>query len=293
MAVAVSWCLNAMLNFCDSLQQIIDVHIGNEDVKIRVAAIELHRQIVTSYPGNASTNLLPLPQLLGLISAREIYRIGCEILSWYLSSFDEFRPSLEELVASTDVLLDVVIGWQGGIKEAAELLHKALCLLPPDELTLFFDRSLKKVMAIEARESLLAVMRVQVETIAQRREAAVLRDVLLFVRRVQNNEETQRAARKAIEVLRQAIDPDVFTEQWTAILTEEEEQKKKKEQEREVEAELDPEAFKLRRVEDRLAAKMEERRRRWLTDTDERGVLHPFGPDGKRVQKVPLPPEFR
>jgi hypothetical protein len=136
-------------------------------------------------------------------------------------------------------------------------------------------------------------MRVCVAVVVGRGEGGVkgiLQSVLRVVAHAQENENTRRAADKAIEVLRQAVDADTFTKEWTAILTEEDEKRRK---EKEIEAELEPEALKKKIAEERKKKKLEERKKRYWEDTGERGTLHPFGEDGKPVERIPLPREFQ
>jgi U3 small nucleolar RNA-associated protein 20 len=293
LAVTVGACPDALANLVDALQQLVDAHIAQQNARVRIAALELHRAIATAYP--ADTKLIPIARIVEFVRERETCKIACELLLLYLTELPAFDARVDEWEEAADALAAVVVGWCGAVKEAADSLHRILVKLPVGVCTSFFGSHVREWAQMEAAEAVIAAMRVAVATVIERGsdEAELIRSVLWLIVRAQEGEDTRRAAEKAVEVVRNAIDPDAFTKEWTAILEEEEEKRKKEEAIREVEAEIDPEAFKKKVADERQKAKIEKRRKRYLTDTGERGTLHPFGEDGRVVERVPLAREFR
>ena len=295
LSIAVAFCPDAMMNLVDQLQQIVDLRITSENAKVRICAVDLHKQIVSAYNGNESIRLLSTSLVESLIKERETCRLGCEVLFWYLTSFPGFDPDEEACLSLGRSLLDVVISWRGTVKEAGDSLHKILCRLSDSACSSFLAESLPKCTNEEnSSETLIVIMRVFVGAVLEREtEASILHSVLEFVIYVERNEDTSASAKKALEVLRNNVPADVFTQEWTAIATAEEERKRAEEEERRKQAELDPEGYKQRLAEERRQKKIEERRKKYLTVGDERGVLHAYGQDGKEVERVPLAREFR
>jgi hypothetical protein len=80
---------------------------------------------------------------------------------------------------------------------------------------------LEKCIAIESPETLLAVMRVMVAMVAESGESESVVPVLRFIEYVQSKEETGKEGERAIDVLRGAIDPQLFTAAGTGIPEEE------------------------------------------------------------------------
>ena len=295
LSIAVSYCSEAMANLVDQLQQIVDLRITSENAKVRICAVDLHKQIISAYSGSESVKLLSAEMIEGLIKERETCRLGCEILFWYLTTFPSFEPDEGACLALGKECLNVIVSWRGTVKEAGDSLHNLLCRLPDMACASFLADSLRTCTSEEQpAETMLVIMRVLVATILEREtNEAILRNVLTFVIHVERNEDTKGAATKALEVLRHNVPAEIFTQEWTAITAEEEERKRAEELERQKQAELDPEGFKQRLAEERRQKKIEERRKKYLTAGDEYGVLHSYGQDGKEVERIPLTREFR
>lgn len=318
LAICIEYCAAAMVDLFEPLQQVVDVHINSESFKVKIAATELHRQIVIASSEIGFTpNLLTTQKILELLSQRETVQTGCELLHWYLSEYMElFNPSEDDLINISESLISVVVSWHGSINEASEALTLTLNNLQvPQDVGLFFEKNHQVIYSIfnelgisAASKTIIVMMRIFVQVIIQREcdNHDSLYQVLLFIRTaslsVDGNEDNQNKKKvqdelkekieKALELMRHNVDVDLFTQTWTRILEEEKARKEKEELDRQIEAELDPEGYKQRLHKEREKKKEEERRKRYL-QSDEQGTLHPFDADGKKVESVPLAPEFR
>jgi hypothetical protein len=295
LSVAVTYCPDAMANLLGSLHRIVVAHIASENVKVKLAAVDLHRNMISAF-SMSQDYLLPVSTILDLLAKKESTRLGCDVLDWYLTSFDFFNPGVNLLTELSDVLVNVIINWRATIKEASNSLHLILTRIPLDTCSSFFGRNLPRFVEVESSEVMLAMLRVVVATVRDRGDSASLdlEAILRFVFFLQKHEESLgQSIERAVEIVRGKLDRDAFGRVWEQIVEEDEERIKNEELDRQIEMELYPEEAKRKLKEERLRKKTEERRRRYLSPGDGRGVLHPFGPDGKRVEGLPLAPEFR
>ena len=301
LAVSVEYCSEAMENLIEPLQQIVDVHITSENNRVKIASTELHKQIVAAYHTNEASQLklLSVPQLIELIEQRETTRVGCELLQWYFSELSDFFTTNEnECIQLSNATLKVVISWHGIIQEASEALYFSLFRMDdPNDLGEFFMANYETIMEQVSQDSkiILPLMRVFVKIIIDREcdNESFLKNTLILLTKAKEEDESKSAAEKALELLRHNVDVEVFTRNITLIVEEEKQRKEREEIERQVEEELNPEEYKLRIKNEREKKKEEERRKRYLTQGDEKGTLHPYDVDGKKVESVPLAPEFR
>jgi hypothetical protein len=295
LSVAITCCPEAMANLIDSLHQIVVTHIASESVKVKLAAVDLHRNMISAF-SITSDYLLPVSTILDFLKNKETTRLGCEILDWYLNSFHFFDPDVPILIDLANVLVNVMINWMSIIKEGSSSLHCILKRIPLEECSAFFGRSLPRFLEIESPETVLTMLRVTVATVRDREDAIGLdlNAVLRFVFFLQKRDQAMcQAVERAIEILRERLNPYQFGLVWEEIVKEDQERMKNKKMAQEIEWELDPEEAKRKIREERSKKKTEERKKRYLSPGDGRGILHPFGPDGKRVEGLPLAPEFR
>lgn len=336
LAVCVEYCASAFSNLFDSLQQVVEAHIDSENYKIKIAAVELHRQIVLANQSSQKENqnenedensfqlqLLSVDKLIELVKQKETTKTGCELLNWYLAEYFElFNPDDEGLAKISDEMINVIISYHAMYKEASESLYLALSNFKDlSNVNFFFDNNKEVIYSIFTEEfgstsvekTIIAIMRIFVllifnivdENLINEDFDIILKNVLLFIWRAQEyskdlDEEESKKKRnefrdstdKALESVRHKVDVDTFTRIWTSILEEDKERKKREMIERQVEEELEPEAYRKRVQEEREKKREEERRKRYLND-GQKATLHPFGIDGKRVESVPLAPEFQ
>lgn len=325
LAICVEYQYNAFSNLIESLQQVVEVHVNSENYKVKIAAIELHRQIVIAYHQNEGQvtfelRLLSTDKLIELVNSKETTKVGCELLYWYLSEYFElFNPDEEDLCKISDAMINNVIKYHALYKEASESLYLALSNFnSQSDINAFFDSNKDQIYSIfddisvsSIEKTIISMMRVFVKMVADDENKdnedfeLILKNVLLFIWNVQEfsakNEEDdkkkkkselQEATEKALELIRRSVVADLFTKVWTSIIEEDKERKRKDMIERKVEEELDPEAYKKRVADENERRREQERKKRYLTD-GQKATLHPFGLDGKRVEKVPLAPEFQ
>ena len=295
LSVAVSSCSEALLNLINSLQEIVDQHIHSTDPKVKIAAIELHRNIISSYPGNENTRFIPLNDIYTFLEDKSTTKIGCEVIYWYLSSFEQFSPDEKELIECSTKILNVLISWNGTIKEACDSLHLILLRLSVENCTTFFQDNSQNFLKIENAKLALSLMRVLVATLIDRQcdSSEILRYVIIFILKVKKIKEDSKAGEKALEVVRNNVDPEMFTNEYTRIIKEENELKQKEKLEQKVEADIDPEEYQRKLEEKREKEIIEQRKKSYFLASDKKGFLTSYGPDGLPVEKVPLAPEFR
>jgi len=296
-SIAIKYSSAALENTVPTLQEIFHERFETTNIKIKVASIELHKQMISAYPGNQSILLLTPKQICELLNQKETCKIACEILFWYLSNNPLFEPAPSDFELLTSTILDVIITWNASFPEAADSLYHILVKVSYDQGDALLTSILPKLKNIESSGVNLSLMRVFVATLLERSEesGSFLKHTLRFITSLKKSEyrEVKKASEKAIEVLRQKYDSAMFSNE-IALITEEEESIK--EQRREAiaaEKLLNPEGLREQRKEEKKQRVIEKRRKKYLMDNGSHGTLRPIGIDGQRVGSVELAPEFR
>ena len=155
LAICVEYQYNAFSNLIESLQQVVEVHVNSENYKVKIAAIELHRQIVIAYHQNEGQvtfelRLLSTDKLIELVNSKETTKVGCELLYWYLSEYFElFNPDEEDLCKISDAMINNVIKYHALYKEASESLYLALSNFnSQSDINAFFDSNKDQIYSI-------------------------------------------------------------------------------------------------------------------------------------------------
>ena len=290
----------------NELQTLIKERIDSGNSKISLAAIQLHKAIISTYSEIPNVKLFSGDDLLNLISNKETCRVACELLNWYLTNYpDRFTPSHEQIIKLAEEMTRITFDWSGVIPESSQNLGYILLQFDDDTLVSFIP-TLEHFGYLEnnSENAILGFMRALVATIVRREPVQTdeneegnievpsqyLRFVIKYINKQKStkNKQLKTAAGKAIVAVQTAV-REAFAAELVSIEEEESQRKKEKMEETAAEKLLDPETLRQRRKERRQQKKIEKRKKKYLEDDMFDGTLHPYGPDGKEVEHVDLP----
>ena len=303
------------------LENLVDERLKSDNQKICLAAIHLHKAIVSTFSETEDVRLFSAQQILSLIRNKETCRVGCELSQWYLSDYgSKFKATKEEILDIAEELTRVTFDWSGVISESGLALSIILSQLDSEELNSFVPK-LERYAYLENNQenAILLFMRSIVACIDQReplhkehteeeeekeneneeREEEkrpgtppqFLRFALKYIGKQKDskNKQLKKAGTTALNFLRNRVDATLFAEEWSSIVDEDDKHRKERMEQTAADKLLDPEALRAKRREQRQQKKIEKRKKKYLEDDMFDGTLYPYGPDGKPVEKVELP----